>query len=433
MPRVVVRDATENLVADLAAVFDSFGGIRKLASGRPILIKPNAVNFGPGQFTATEFLEALFKLLRDNGLNDLYLMEACTAGNMTRVVFLALKWDALCKKYGVQPVYLDEGKTRPLKLSEETEPVRINAFLYERLLERRAENFYLSVPRLKTHSMSHVTLGVKNQQGLLMPFDRMKDHNLHLGRRLVKILEKFRPDFTILEGLTATIYGHFPLLRDLEKSIIPTKVLVGGDDVVAVDTVGARIFGYDAREIDHLRIAAEKGLGCADLSRIEVLGDLSRFRERHPYLPELQIPASIRRIHGRQMACIQGCRGNTEIGIDMMCGDYGGKGGWNFVCGKDIDKKELEGLSGPILVVGPCAAAEVGDYLKQKYPREKIYIIPEHNDLANMSGAVMRLTKINYFRIVPVPFFSSGLALVRHLLRGSHARVANPLLKARSR
>jgi uncharacterized protein (DUF362 family) len=433
MPSVVVRDTTENLVADLAAAFDRFGGIKKLAAGRPVLIKPNGVSFGPGQFTATEFLEALFKLLRDSGLSEIFLMEACTAGNITRVVFRALKWDALCKKYGVKAVCLDEGKAQPLLLSGEDRPVRISRFLYERLIKHRAENFYLSAPRLKTHSMSHVTLGIKNQQGLLSPFDRMKDHNFNLGKRLVKILEKFRPDFTLLEGLTATIYGHFPLLRDLGKSIIQTKVIVGGDEVVAVDTVGARIFGYDAKEIDHIRIAGELGLGCADLSKIEVIGDLSRFKERYPYLPDLQIPVSIRRIYGKQMACTQGCRGNAEAAMDMMCGDYGGRGGWNFVAGKGIDKQELEGLHGPILVVGPCAVEEVGAYLKEKYGGRNLLLVPEHNDLANMSGYVMRLTKVNYFKLVPIPLLASVRALLKATLRGSHARVANPLLPTRKR
>jgi len=426
MPEVVVRDTTENLVADIAAVFDYFGGIQKLAKNRPILIKPNGVHFGPGHATAFEFLDALFQLLRDSGQKEIFLMESCTAGSMTRLVFRVLKWDRLCKRYGVKAVYLDEGKTRPLLLPEEEAGVGIPEFLYERLIEHRDENFYLDAPRLKTHPMSHITLGIKNQQGLLTPLDRMKDHNFNLGRRLVKILQKFQPDFTLIEGITATIRGHFPLRRDLHKSIIQTGVIIGGEDVVAVDTVGARIFGYEAREIDHLRIAAELSLGCADLSRIKVIGDLSRFQERYPYAPDLQIPKSIKRVYGQERCCVQGCRGNTEMTIDMCCGDYGGKGGWNFVCGKGIDKSKLEGLQGPILIVGPCAAEEVGIFLKQKYPRAKIFIVPEHNDLATMSGKVERLTRCRVWKMIPLLPWTTARLFLQARRNGMLARVGFP-------
>jgi uncharacterized protein (DUF362 family) len=427
MPRVVVRDASADLKTDIAAVLDQFGGVSSLVQDRPILVKPNGVHFNPGQATATGFLEALFGLLRDASLRRLFLMESCTAGNLTRVVFRVLGWDRLCRKYGVQPVFLDEGRTRPLRLPGETQPVQIPAFLYERLIERRPEHFYLNVPRLKTHSMSHVTLGIKNQQGLLIPRDRMTDHNFQLGRRLVRILGRFRPDFTLVEGITATIYGHFPLARDLKKSIVDTRVIIGGDDVVAVDTVGARILGYQTDEIDHLRGAGEAGLGCADLDQIQVIGDLSRFRERYPYLPELQIPESIRCIHGRERACIQGCRGNTEMTIDLMVGDYGGRGGWNFICGKGIAREELAGLEGDFLIVGPCAAAEAGDHIKRTYPGRRVFIVPEHNDLAAMSGKVAWLTRPKFWKMLPLaPWTTLGL-LLKARKNGLLARLISPL------
>lgn len=426
MPDVVVRDTTADLAADVAAVFAPFGGVARLAAGRPVLLKPNGVHFNPGQATDTACLEALFRHLRDAGLGELYFMESCTAGNFTRAVYRVLGWDKLCRRYGVKPVYLDEGKTRPLLLPEETAPVQIPAFLFERLIERRKEHFYLNVPRLKTHSMSHVTLGIKNQQGLLIPRDRMADHNFNLGRRLVRILGRFRPDFTLIEGITATIYGHFPLARDLAKSIIPTRVLVGGDDVAAVDTVGTRILGYAAAEVDHLRRAGEAGLGCTDLASIRVLGDLSRFTERYPYLPELQIPPSVRRIYGRERACIQGCRGNTEMTVDLMIGDYGGRGGWNLVCGKGIDRSELEGLAGDFLVVGPCAAAEVGDELKRRYPRRRIFVVPEHNDLSRMSGKVARLTLPRVRQMLPLPPWTAAWLMLRAWRNGLLARTLNP-------
>ena len=196
--------------------------------------------------------------------------------------------------------------------------------------------------------------------------------------------------------------------------------------MVAVDTVGALVLGYQASEIDHLHRAAQAGLGAADLNNIQVLGDLSRFTERYPYLPELQIPESIRRIYGKERACLQGCRGNTEMTIDMMVGDYGGRGGWNFVCGKGIATEELTGLEGDFLVVGPCAAAEVGLFLKRTYPRRRVFIVPEHNDLAAMSGKVALLTWPRFWKMIPLPPWTTAWLILKARRQGILARMINP-------
>jgi uncharacterized protein (DUF362 family) len=430
MSRVGIREVCGELCEDISFIFNEFGGIERLVGGRPVLLKPNGVHYGPGQATATEFIEALFRVLKDSGIRDLFLMENCTAGNVTRVVFRALGWDKLCRRYGVKAIYLDEGRTVRVKLPDEALPVDLPAFLHHWLVERREECFYLNIPRLKTHSMSHVTLGIKNQQGLLIDKDRMRDHNYNLGRRLVRILRFVRPDFTLIEGITATIYGHFPILRDLKKSIIDTRIIIGSDDILAADTVGARVLGYSSEEIDHMRIAKGYDLGCGDLDRIEIVGDssvLARFKERYPYMPEVQIPLSIRRIYGKEMACYQGCRGNTEITIDMLAGDYGGRGGWNFVCGKGIDLAELEGLEGDFLVVGPCAVAEVSEWLKERYPGRRIFLIPEHNDLAGVVGKAVRLMRPNIRKILPFSIPMLVYLVVRARIRGLNSRMVNPV------
>jgi uncharacterized protein (DUF362 family) len=425
-PRVVARDVSDDLITDIEAVFEPFSGIGQLAGGRDVIIKPNGVHFLPGQATDTAFLEALIRLLRREGIRRICLMENCTAGNLTRVVFAALKWDKLCKRYGVTPIYLDEGPTRPVSLPGEDKAVQIPQFLYQRLIEKRDDNFYLNAPRLKTHSMSHVTLGIKNQQGLLIHADRMTDHNYKLARRLTRILGRFRPDFTLIEGITATIYGHFPILRDLEKSIIKTGLLIGSDDVVAADAAGARVFGYNSEEVEHIRLAAQAGLGCADLERINLIGSLDRFDQRYPYMPEIEIPGDVRMIYGKDMACYQGCRGNTETALHMFAWDYRGRGGFNVIMGKGIDKRELKGLEGDFLVVGPCAAGETGDYLKDKYPGRKIFIVPEHNDLANMSGKLARLMRPKITGMLPIPLWRTIYLTLKAARKGTTARIINP-------
>jgi uncharacterized protein (DUF362 family) len=45
--------------------------------------------------------------------------------------------------------------------------------------------------------------------------------------------------------------------------------MIFSQDPVAADAVGAKILGVDLLSVEHLRLAQEKGLGIADLEKIE--------------------------------------------------------------------------------------------------------------------------------------------------------------------
>jgi uncharacterized protein (DUF362 family) len=134
---------------------------------------------------------------------------------------------------------------------------RISRRLHDEIVNR-GNNTYLSLPKLKTHSMAPVTLGVKNQQAFPVDADRMKQHSHGtLHRRLAALYALTRPDFCIIEGLTATAHGHFAPTALLDECLVPMNVLIGGPDTLAVDVVGAKVLGYDLLEVEHLRLCAE--------------------------------------------------------------------------------------------------------------------------------------------------------------------------------
>ena len=47
-------------------------------------------------------------------------------------------------------------------------------------------------------------------------------------------------------------------------------LIIAGKDVVATDATAARVMGLDPAEIQHIRTAAEKGLG--NIDNIEIVG-----------------------------------------------------------------------------------------------------------------------------------------------------------------
>jgi len=429
MPAVVIADTTRGLKPALDAIFAPHGGVEALIPQDvgTIYIKPNGVHFSPQTHTDPAVLEALLAYLRDHGYTRLAVMESSTGGNFTRLVFKVTGYSDICRRYGAEPVYLDEGPTAEVDLRDGTR-IRVSQRLYREVIQR-GENFYLSLPKLKTHSMATVTLGVKNQQAFPVDADRMHYHNHEtLHRRLAALYALTRPDFCIVEGLTATAHGHFPATALLDECLVPMNVLIGGADTLAVDVVGARVLGYGLEEVEHLRLCAEWGLGEGGLSRIDVRGvPLDRFTERLPHTLLRRFHPDVRWVVGRRKACVEGCRGNSECIQGLLYNDYGGRGGWTLVCGSGFEEGDLDDLPGDILVVGPCACGEVGQTLQERYPDRHIYLVPEHNDLMSNTRYQARLMGVTPVAMVPLNPLVSAATLLQARLRGLSARVP-PLL-----
>jgi hypothetical protein len=135
----------------------------------------------------------------------------------------------------------------------------------------------------------------------------------------------------------------------------------------------------------------------------------------------------VRRVVGREKACIEGCRGNSECILEMLTNDFAGRGGWTLVCGSGFEAGDFDHLTGDILVVGPCACEQALPVLEHHYAGRRIYSVPEHNDLMANTRYQARLMGITPVRMVPLNPIVSALTLLDARLHGLRARVP-PLL-----
>ena len=78
------------------------------------------------------------------------------------------------------------------------------------------------------------------------------------------------------------------------------------------------------------------------------------------------------------------------------------------------------------MIVGPCAVEEVGAYLKEKYGSRNILLVPEHNDLATMSGKVERLTRCQVWKMIPLLPWTTARLFLQARRKGMLARVGFP-------
>lgn len=428
MPRVVVTAAGNDVRVSMADIFRHFGGLPTLLRGRSnAFIKVNAVDFKPFCHTDPRAVSALVQLLLEAGARRVYVMDNCTQGNFTRLVFRVSGLARAAREAGGIPLYLDEGKQVEVTLPTLGYRVRVSRWVKERLIEGRDDNFYVSLPKLKTHSMATVTLGAKSQFGLIVQEDRIRDHNWMLHRKLADIYMLVRPDFTIIEGLHALNHGHYAPEGLAEKCVEELGVLLGGDDTLAVDAVGADLLGIDPTEVEHLRLAAAEGLGCIDLADIEVIGDREPFRRR--YTPELLpvYPPDVRILEGEERCCREGCSLNTRMVLQMLYVDFKGKGGFTICMGKGWREEVLGGIEGRVLVVGDCAVEEAYPILQRRLGRKSLRMARGCNNLRDVLASLTPLMGINPISMVPLPLWESTLLLVTARLRRTTARIP-PLL-----
>lgn len=137
----------------------------------------------------------------------------------------------------------------------------------------------ISVPVFKNHYNAGVTLGMKNLVGLL-PNDiyhgpgniygkHSLDHSpVNLDRHIVDLNLARKPDFVVVDGQRGMIDG--PVGSQIIEP--PMGLILAGSDVVALDTVGALVMGYDPRAIPYLQLGAQNGLGITDIGHIQVAG-----------------------------------------------------------------------------------------------------------------------------------------------------------------
>lgn len=428
MAKVRFEDTAGGIDTALRRLMEAFGGARSmLKASRNAFVKVNLVDSKPHTYTSVEVTRALVTYLFEQGAHKVYVMENSTQGNITRLVFEATGMRAMCEATGAVPVYLDETGEMPLHLKTLDTFVRISSFVHEHLVLRRKDNLYISVPKLKTHSMTTVTLGIKNQFGLLHHASRIADHNYRLHQKIADIFAAIQPDFTLIDATEATDHGHYPALALEKDCVIPKNLLVGGDDPMAVDVVAAAFLGFDIHEVEHLRLASALGYGEHELGRIEIENPrlFEERRGRFSYDLLERFPAGVRILRGKDMCCREGCRRNTETVLEVFGADFGGKGGFTILMGKGIDPGEVSTVTGRVHIAGDCAMAEWYSVLVDRLGKRNVTVSPGCNNLAKTIDGIAAQLGIPAYRLSPLNPVTSLALLLEARLNGTKANITN--------
>ncbi|MBI5118652.1 DUF362 domain-containing protein [Candidatus Poribacteria bacterium] len=394
--------------------------VRRLHDCKKVFIKINAVYFHPHLHTSLPLIESVVEYVRSiDSKKEIFLVENCSQGNFTRLCFTTIGLDGLARRLRLRCLFLDEEKSVRVTIGEgeREEKIRFPKILYDNLIVERKNSIYVNMPVLKAHCQTQMTAGIKNQMGLLYDIDKAKNHNRHLHQKLVNILKFIRPDFTLVDALKVLARGPMPPGRFAKDLLHEKDVIVGGEDVVAVDAVCARILGHEPVEIKHVALAAEQGLGVADLNSIEIEGEMPPCSEKIPWELNTHFPDSLRVVVGKGGACYEGCLGHLEQVIELLVNEKYSPNDFSslpltIVTGKGFEAGQIENLVEPVILLGECACKELHETLKNKYLQ--VDALNTCGRCDNIVACVARNMNVDVFDLSPL----SRLEVYRQFLTG---------------
>jgi uncharacterized protein (DUF362 family) len=132
------------------------------------------------------------------------------------------------------------------------------------------DSVLISVPVAKSHSATGVSLGLKGLMGLI--WDRESFHfRFNINQGIADLATVIKPSLTVLDATRAMTTGGPGGPGDVKKP----NLIVAGADPVAVDSYGVGIVpwygrSFNGRQVEHLLIAHQRGLGKIDVEKLKI-------------------------------------------------------------------------------------------------------------------------------------------------------------------
>jgi len=244
------------------------------ASGKRVLVKPNAGRIaapGDGITTNPAVVAAAIAAFQEAGA-EVAVGESPITGVSTLDALRATGIAAVAEEYGCPLLDMDARQPVEISLPEgkAIHSLKVCPEVFE-------FDLIVSVPVMKVHMHTGVTLAVKNMKGCLWRRSKVELHMLPaledsdekmLNIAIADMAHALRPHFCLVDGTTG-MEGLGPSAGTPRR----LDTVVAGADAFAVDAVACRLMGMEADQVPHLRIGAERGLGIIDLDRIDVTPD----------------------------------------------------------------------------------------------------------------------------------------------------------------
>jgi uncharacterized protein (DUF362 family) len=242
-------------------VFDAAGGIRQFVSkGDVVVIKPNISWARPPHLAATtnpEVLESVIALCQEAGAKKVRIADN-TIHNAKRC-FAITGAGAVAKKTGADLIHPRSSLMREMKLRGQ----RLDVWpVFVPLVEA---DKIINLPVAKHHSLSALTLGMKNWIGGVGGSRWSLHQDIH--QTVVDLARFFKPTVTLIDA-TRILIRNGPS-GGSPSDVVTKNRLILSSDPVAADAWAARLFDAQPDRIGFIQLAEKQGLGTGNPEKLD--------------------------------------------------------------------------------------------------------------------------------------------------------------------
>ena len=253
---------------------DLIGGLRSIiGDAKTVVVKPNLVEIpfettGGSVVTDPRVLEACVAMLKEYGVDRVLVAEGKSVNlkhiaSGPRKAFVESGLAEVVERAGGEILGWDEEDFIQVEVpgGELYDTIGIPKSIVE-------ADAFISVPKMKTHCQTEITVGMKSMQGVFSVEEKQNYHNEAFPWKMVDILRVAKPTLTIVDALISG-EGYGPIYTDP----VEMNLVVSSTDVVAIDAVCSKIMGVEPFEVPITRLGHAEGIGIGDMERIDVKGE----------------------------------------------------------------------------------------------------------------------------------------------------------------
>lgn len=247
----------------LQAAVDNYGGLgRFISNGDVVVIKPNIAWDRAPEFASTtnpDLLVRLINLCQQAGAKEVKVFDR-SCNNPLRC-YRSSQIEKVAKAAGAKVEHTRDYLFRDIDLPNGKELRQWPVYR-----DYTEADKVINVPIAKVHSMSTVSLGLKNLMGV-MGGDRGSLHN-HFTTKLIDVDQEILPTLTIIDAYRM-LTNNGPVGGDLADVKTP-RTLIMSDCTVTADALALRLFNYKVDQIDHIKEAYRRGLNKYPLEELNL-------------------------------------------------------------------------------------------------------------------------------------------------------------------
>lgn len=270
----------------ICAHFDALNIINDIKPGMRVLIKPNLLSgHRPERAVTTHphLLWAIIKWLRHNGIEDIIIADSpggaylpSALKNIYHICEYSELEDCATLNYDTQwqTIPCDKGfMSHSFNI--------INPILQA--------DYIINAAKLKTHSMTVLSAGIKNLFGAIPGLQKPEMHcripkKENFAQMLVELAQTVKPNLTVIDAIEC-MEGNGPSGGQVHR----LNLTLASKNVYEQDWFAAALMGIDQKNIPMLRIAKDKGL--IEPDSIKILGSYTK--PDRPFLLPKSISTSI--------------------------------------------------------------------------------------------------------------------------------------------